>query len=355
VAAIVSMWAALVALTSLVVREAGWSRLRRYSLTIACLALALLVLPGAAVVKLGLPYKDRILARLIRHHSPPVDLSGGCSVFPQDNVWNVRISGNPVDAKSQVYVQSMGPNLPLHADFGPVGGIPYGTTSGNQPITDVTLLDGAAESDRGPYRIPDDAPIEPGADSHVLIVDRGECRLYELYGAARTGSQQWRANSGAIFDLKSNQLRPEGWTSADAAGLPIFAGLLRYDEVKSGRISHALRFSTPHTRRAFVWPARHFASSSSDPNLPPMGQRFRLRGSFDLSRVTAEARVILNALKEYGMFLADNGGPWFLTGTPDSRWDSRTISDLRSVSGSDFEAVDSSIMMIDRNSGQARR
>ena len=354
-AAIVSMWAALVALASLVAREAGWARLRRYSITVAFLALALLVLPGAAVIRLALPYKDRILARVMGHHSPPVELTGGCSVFPEDNVWNVRISDSPVDGKSQAYVQSMGTNLPLHADFGLVGGIPYTTIDGNAPTTDVTLLDGAAESDRGPYRIPDDAPVEPGGDSHVLIVDRGGCRLYELYGAARTGPQQWRANSGAIFDLRSNQLRPEGWTSADAAGLPIFPGLLRYDEVKSGRISHALRFSTPRTRRAFVWPARHCASSSNDPNLPPMGQRFRLRSSFDVSHITADAQVILTALKEYGMFLADNGGAWYLTGTPDSRWDSRTISDLRNVLGSDFEAVDSSTMMIDRNSGQARR
>jgi hypothetical protein len=349
-AAFLAMWVAIAALAYLVVREIGWVRLKKYWLALTVLVLALSALPAGAVFKLGAPYKDRILARLIPHHSPPVDLGAGCSVFPENNIWNARVRDLPLDANSSVYIQSMGPDAPLHADFS----VPYAVTDGSDGVAEVALS--SDESDRGPYRIPDGAPIEGGGgDAHVIVLDRGACRLYELFAAARVGHLSWQASSGAIFDLRSNRLRPEGWTSADAAGLPLFAGLVRYDEVKNGQIRHALRFTTPHTRRAFVWPARHFASSSNDPSLPSMGQRFRLRGSFDVSGLTPEAQVILTALKDYGMFVSDNGGAWYLTGALDSNWNSRTIADLKRVTGSDFEAVDTSMLMVAPDSGEVRR
>lgn len=354
-AAFLSIWVAIAALSWMVGQEFGWGRLKRHAVTLAVLAFSLLSLPGAAVVKLGWPYKDRILARFIPHHSPTVNLSLGCSVFPANNIWNTPVSGLPIDANSSAYVQSMGPDSPLHPDFSATGSVPYMTVDGSNEIADVTFGEGGPESDPGPYRIPDNAPIEVIGDRHVIILDTGRCRLYELFNANRLGHLHWEADSGAIYDLRSNQLRPEGWTSADAAGLPIFAGLVRYDEVKTGQIRHAIRFTTPHTRRKFVWPARHFASSSTDPNLPPMGQRFRLRASFEVNGMTTEARVILTALKEYGMILADNGGPWYITGSPDSNWNSATIADLKKVHGSDFEAVDSSTVMLDQASGEARK
>jgi hypothetical protein len=272
-------------------------------------------------------------------------------MFPEDNIWNRRVDDLPVDVHSKMYIQKMYPDLPLHADFS----VPYSVVSGAASETRVVFSGGAEESDRAPYRIPNDAAIEPAEDAHVLVIDEPRCNLYELFFARRVGDQQWEASSGAIFDLRSNRLRPAGFTSADAAGLPILPGLVRYEEVKSGAIRHALRFTTRLTRREFVWPARHFASQSNDPKLPPMGQRFRLRRSFEIGSVTPEARVILTALKEYGMFLADNGRPWFLTGTPDSRWDSRISTELKRVSGYDFEAVNNSGLMTNPDSGEARR
>jgi hypothetical protein len=302
-----------------------------------------------------MPYKDRVLALVTFRRGVALNLGNGCSIFPDNNIWNTPVRDLPADAKSETYVQSIGPGLPLHADFGMAGGIPAGLADGRVPPAHVTFTDGASESEPGPYRIPDNAPNEGGTDRHVLVMDTSACRLYELYDARRVASGQWLASSGAIFDLRSNRLRPYGWTSADAAGLPIFAGLVRYDEVKSGRIRHALRFTARVTRRAFVWPGRHFASRSNDPSLPPMGQRFRLRHTFDFSGFHPETQVILTALRDYGMFLSDNGGPWFLTGEPDWRWKSRVISELSRVHGSDFEAVDTSSLMIDVNSGEARR
>jgi hypothetical protein len=197
--------------------------------------------------------------------------------------------------------------------------------------------------------------VETGGDAHVLVIDQDDCRLYELFGSRRIGPQEWEASSGAIFDLRSNRLRPAGWTSADGAGLPILPGLVRYDELRAGQIRHALRFTTRQTSREFKWPARHLASRLTDPRLPPMGQRFRLRSSFDIGGFAPETRVILTALQTYGMLLSDNGGPWFLTGAIDSRWPSSIASELRNVKGSDFEAVDISGLMIDPDSGEARQ
>lgn len=272
---------------------------------------------------------------------------GGRRIFPADNPWNTDISRAPVDPKSDTYIASIGADLSLHPDFGTVwngapNGIPYVVVPGSQPKVPVKFRY-ADESDRGPYPIPPDPPIEGGpngtGDRHVLIVDRDNWRLYELF-SARHMADGWHASSGAIFNLNSNALRPDGWTSADAAGLPILPGLVRYDEVVGwGEIRHALRFTVARTRRAYVFPARHFASQSSDPSLPPMGMRVRLKADYDISGFPPEAQVILKALRRYGMFLADNGGNWFLSGAPDPRWNDEALATLKRVHGRDFEVV----------------
>jgi hypothetical protein len=233
----------------------------------------------------------------------------------------------------------------LHPDFGGDGqyGIPFVVVPATQPLVPITWTAYGDESDPGPYPVPLSAPVEGGpasdGDRHVLVLRQGECRLYELYRAFQVGSG-WNADSGAIFDLTSNALRPEGWTSADAAGLPILPGLARYDEVASGRITHALRFTVSRTQRGYIHPATHFASSSTDPNRPPMGLRLRLKASFDTSGYTGQARVILEALKVYGMIVADNGSDWYITGAADPRWDDEDLGQLKNVPGSAFEVVD---------------
>src|SRR5581483_3098766 len=216
-------------------------------------------------------------------------------------------------------------------------GIPYNVVRAGRPRVRVRF-EYADESDRGPYPIPPRPKVEGGSDHHLLIVDRSDCRLYELGGAERTASG-WRAFAGAVWSLRSNALRPAGWTSADAAGLPILPGLARYDEVAAGAIEHALRFTAPRTRRAWVAPARHYASDSTDPSLPPMGLRVRLRASFDTRGFPRQARIVLEALKRYGMILADNGSPWYVTGAPDPRWSNDDLHSLGWVHGSDFEVV----------------
>jgi hypothetical protein len=288
----------------------------------------------------------------------------GCPVFPADNVWNARVDALPVHPDSEAYVATIGADEPLHPDFGagtwegePIG-IPYVDVPGTQPPVPVAF-EYDDESDPGPYPIPANPPIEGGADSqgdrHILIVDRDRCILYELYSAWPQPDGSWQAGSGAIFDLRSNALRPADWTAADAAGLPMLPGLVRYDEVAAGEIRHALRFTAPQTRQAYVWPARHHASDLTQSHYPPMGQRFRLRADVDLSGFSPEVQVILQALKTYGMLLADNGAPWFISGVPDERWDNDTlVGELRRLRGTDFEAVDSSPLMVDPNSGQVR-
>lgn len=271
----------------------------------------------------------------------------GRRVFPADNPWNQDISGLEVDPNSATLIASIGLNTGLHPDFGtfyegaPIG-IPYRVVSGSQPKVSVTF-DYADESDAGPYPIPDDAPIEGGSnadgDRHILIVDKDNWKLYELFYAFHRASG-WTAGSGAIFDLNSNELRPAGWTSADAAGLPIFPGLARYDEIiEQGELTHALRFTASRTRRAYVYPARHYASSNTDPSLPPMGMRVRLKASVDISSYSAPVQVILRGLKKYGMFLADNGSNWYISGAHDPRWDDEALSGIRGIKGSDFEVV----------------
>jgi len=267
----------------------------------------------------------------------------GCPVFPASNPWNRRVDRLPVAPDSDALLRSIGLDAPVHADFGsglwegrPIG-IPYNVVRAGRPRVRVRF-EYADESDRGPYPIPPRPKVEGGSDHHLLIVDRSDCRLYELGGAERTASG-WRAFAGAVWSLRSNALRPAGWTSADAAGLPILPGLARYDEVAAGAIEHALRFTAPRTRRAWVAPARHYASDSTDPSLPPMGLRVRLRASFDTRGFPRQARIVLEALKRYGMILADNGSPWYVTGAPDPRWSNDDLHSLGRVHGSDFEVV----------------
>ena len=276
----------------------------------------------------------------------------GCPVFPADNHWNLRVDGLPVLPNSDAIVRSIGAGEHMHADFGsgryegaPIG-IPYVTVPRRQRRVPVSFQY-AAESDRGRYPIPRRVPIEGGrasdGDRHVIVVDRSRCRLYELFDAhPLNGGARWRAGSGAIFNLRSNRVRPRGWTSADAAGLPILPGLARYPEVRRGRIDHALRFTASETRRAFIYPARHFASDLTDPDLPAMGQRLRLKAGFDISRFPSQSRIVLRALKRYGMILADNGSSWYVSGAPGRGWDNDDLHSLHNVPGSAFEVVDSS-------------
>jgi hypothetical protein len=295
----------------------------------------------------------------------PLVMAGGCAYFPPDNVWNTRIDSLPVHPRSADYITTIGAGDGLHADFGsgtwnggPIG-IPYNIVPASQPRAPVTF-DYDDESDPGPYPIPPDALIEGGpnsdGDRHVLVVDRDNCVLYELYDAWPNGDGSWRAGSGAIFDLQSHALRPAGWTSADAAGLPILPGLVRYDEAASGTINHAIRFTVNLTRKEYIWPARHHASSSTDLRRPPMGQRFRLKANFDISGFSPINQAILKALKTYGMFVADNGSDMYISGVPDERWDNDDLHKLqKKVHASDFEAVDESSLMLDADSGQARQ
>ena len=283
-----------------------------------------------------------------------------CPLLPADNVWHADVSRLPVHPKSAQYVGSMGSGNAMHADFGagtwnggPIG-IPFTTVAGTQARVKITFAY-ADESDPGPYPIPANAPIEGGptsrGDRHVLVVDRDNCVLYELYSAYRNADGSWRAGSGAIFDLRSNALRPRTWTSADAAGLPIVPGLVTYDEVASGRIDHAIRITANATQNTFLWPARHQAGDANS-SLPPMGLRLRLKASVDLSGYSPANRVILQAMKAYGVIVADNGSSWFVSGAPDSRWNDDDLHALGRLHGSDFEAVDESSLMADADSAR---
>ena len=289
---------------------------------------------------------------------------GTCKVFPDDHIWNARVDRLPVHPQSDAWIQSVGRDRTLRADFGsglyagaPIG-IPFITVPADQARV-ALRFEYADESDPGPYPIPADAPIEGGpqstGDRHVIVLDRDRCLLYEVYASYPNSDGTWRAGSGAIFDLRSYRLRPKGWTSADAAGLPILPGLVRYEEVASGEIRHALRFTVPQTQRAYLWPATHFASKLTDPKYPPMGAWFRLRADYDLTKFSAETQVILRALQKYGMILADNGSSWFLSGAPNERWANDRLRELLTVKGSDLEAVDTSSLQRDAETGQAKQ
>jgi hypothetical protein len=305
------------------------------------------------------------LVRAFAHDlvDPPASpVLGPCLVMPPSSIWNARVDSLPVHPDSAAFVAAIGGATGVHADFGsglwdggPIG-IPFATVPGDQTPVEVSF-DYADESDPGPYPIPADVPIEGGPDAsgdrHVLVLDRDRCRLYEMWSSWPQPDGSWHAGSGAVFDLGSNLLRPDGWTSADAAGLAILPGLVRWQEVAAGEIRHAVRFTASRTRKAHVWPARHDASSSTDPERPPMGQRFRLKASFDTSPFEPDVRVILEALKAYGLILADNGSDWYLSGVPDERWDNAVLHTLSQVKGSDFEAVDGTVLMVDPDSGEA--
>ncbi|MBM4071388.1 MAG: hypothetical protein FJ271_20985 [Planctomycetes bacterium] len=308
-----------------------------------------IVLVAIAAVTAFLLVRDASIAQKVdpaRKYGPNVSLHG-LRLFPEDNPWNQDISAKPVDPNSERIIASIGAGKPLHPDFGTVyqgapNGIPYVVVSGKQPRVDVAFRYND-ESDPGPYPIPPDAPIEGGpksdGDRHILVLDRDHFKLYEVFSAFPAG-KGWKAGSGAVFDLKSNKQRPAGWTSADAAGLPILPGLVRYDEVvEQKEIKHALRFTAVKTRRGYVAPATHFASRHTDVDLPPMGMRVRLKKDFDMSGYPAEVQVILRCLQKYGMFLADNGGNWFISGAPDQRWNDDNLRAIKKVRGRDLEVV----------------
>jgi hypothetical protein len=297
------------------------------------LAAGALLLGGSAAHALRLPAAPR------------------CTIFPATNAWNQRVDALPVAASSGQLIASIGLSTGLHPDFGsglydgrPIG-IPFDVVSKKTPHAHVTF-DYADESDRVAYPIPRAVHIEGGrassGDRHALLLDKDACRLYELYALYPKPDGSWKAGSGATWNLRSNAVRPAGWTSADAAGLPIFPGLARYDEVERGTIDHALRFTVSRTRRAYVYPARHYASSSDDPSLPPMGTRVRLKASVDISGYPRQARIVLQALKTYGMILADNGSNWYISGAPDVHWNNDALHTLGGIKGSDFEVVDTS-------------
>lgn len=293
---------------------------------------------------------------------PPGGASPGlpCPLFPADHIWNARVDGLPRAANSDTLVNAIGAATAFHPDFGaflwegrPVG-IPVTVVPASQLARPV-VFDVPEESDPGPYPIPPDARVEGGSDRHVLVVQAGTCRLYELYDARREADGGWRASSGAVFDLRSNALRPAGWTSADASGLAILPGLVRFEEVRAGRITHALRFTVRRTRPVYVWPATHWATTfPDDARFPRMGERFRLKATADLSRLGPDARVIARALQEYGMIVTDNGSDWFLSGAPDSRWNDDDLETLKTLRGADFEAVDATVLRVSPGSGAAR-
>jgi hypothetical protein len=281
------------------------------------------------------------------HHADAPGEEYGCPILPAEDPLNQEIADAPVNPNSAEYVASIGLSAHLHPDFGtnPSYGIPYAVVGPEQPKVPIKFTAYKAESDPGPYPVPPDAPIEGAGknghgDKHVLVMQEGSCRLYELYDAHRKG-KGWAAASGAVFDLRSDALRPEGWTSADAAGLPIFPLLARYPEVASGRIDHALRVTVRATQAGYIHPATHFASSSSNPNLPPMGLRLRLNAGYSLAGFHGESLIVLEALKRYGLIVADNGSPWYITGAPNPRWNDEDLEQIKQVPGSAFEAVES--------------
>ena len=311
--------------------------MRRFALALAGLSLI------AAIASIAVP-------ALVSAH--PLPGAPSCPVFPANNPWNQRVDRLPVAENSAAIIASIGPNDPVHPDFGsglydgePIG-IPFAVVGSSTRKVPVTFQY-ASESDKGPYPLPRGVPIEGGygssGDRHVIVVDRDTCTDYELFAAyPHNGGGRWTAGSGAIFNLRSNRLRPAGWTSADAAGLPILPGLARYDEVAAGSIEHALRFTAPCTAPRYVYPARHEASTCHGANLPPMGLRVRLKASVNISRLPYQARVVAEALKRYGMILADNGSPWYISGAPNKGWNNDALHLLDQLTGKDFQVVDTS-------------
>jgi hypothetical protein len=297
--------------------------------------------PGPAVVPTPLPAAAPTANPTVAPPTAgPIPPLSACAIFPSTNVWNRRVDGLPVASNSSTMIDAIGLDSSLHPDFSNAGGygIPFNVVGASTPRSTVTFLyDG--ESDHVGYPIPATPKVEGGSDRHLLMVDTNDCMLYELFAASH-GSSGWSAGSGAVWDLGSNALRTAGWTSADAAGLPIFPGLIRYSEVANGVIGHAIRFTAPDTCDGYVYPARHEAGDGSCSVDPPMGLRVRLKATVDISAFGPQSRVILTALQRYGMLLADNGSPWYITGAPDSHWNDDELHDLGQLIGSDFEVVD---------------
>lgn len=314
----------------------------------------------ATTARQGQPDKAPAIRAAASKPAPKYDIKlginaslGGWRCFPDDNPWNQDISKAPLDPNSDKLIASIGKDKPLHPDFGTKGPFGYVVVPGNQPRVKLQI-EYPQESDPGPYPIPDDAPIEGGKDApgdrHVLVLDRDNFVLYELFSSFPLGPLNgWKCSSAAVFDLKSNKLRPAGWTSADAAGLPVFPGLVRGDEAFEQReIRHAVRFTVRKTRRAYVPPATHFASDSNEPALPPMGMRVRLKAGVDISKFPPQTQIVLAGLKKYGMILADNGGDWYISGTVDPRWDDEDLHQLNQIHGSDLEVVRMDGLVTDR-------
>jgi hypothetical protein len=276
----------------------------------------------------------------------------GCPIYPADNVWNQDISTAPIDSNSDNYITyiNAGGKTFIHPDFGSVFGIPFTVVGAAQAPVPITFGT-PDESDPGPYPIPPNAPIEGGSDAHVLVLDKDNALLYEMF-ASKFTNPGWSCSSGAVFDLKSNALRPDGFTSADAAGLPILAGLARYDEAAAGAITHALRFTVRATAPGYIHPATHRASTTSDPNAPPMGLRLRLKLTYSLAGMTGKALVVATALQHYGMYVADNGSDWFVSGEQNSNWSDTDLDQLKTIPGNMFEVVQAGTVLTASSSTQ---
>ena len=322
----------------------------RRSSSAAAAAVAIVIGAGIVAAALSIIDGPATVGRQAVRVTPPGPSLGGCPMFPADNAWNQDVSQLPLHPRSAAMIariQADGGDY-LHPDFGenPDYGIPYVVVPASQPLVPITYTAYGDESDPGPFPIPLDAPVEGGGasgDRHVLVLRQGACDLFELFVGRRT-ADGWDAASGARFDLTSNALRPDGWTSADAAGLPILPGLVRYDEVAAGVIRHAIRVTFSETQRGYIAPATHFASDSTDPDRPPMGLRLRLGASYDVSQLTGQARVIAVAMQHYGLIVADNGSNWFFQGAPSPNWDDDDLNQLKDIPGSAFEVVDTGVI-----------
>jgi hypothetical protein len=292
----------------------------------------------------------------------PVFGAPDCRLTPMNSYWRADVRGLPVHSRSTSYINNIGPTRTLKADFGsglwdggPIG-IPYVVVPGSQPPVPISF-EYWDESDPGPYPIPPNPPIEGGpasdGDRHVIVVDKDHCVYYETFATYPDGEGGWEAGSGAIWDMASNELHPDTWTSADAAGLPILPGLVRYEEVAAGKVLHAIRITVPTTQHAYVWPARHRAGSTTNVNFPPMGTWLRLSSSVDPTTFDPMVRPIVVALQTYGAIVADNGSAWYMSGVPDPRWDNDKLRQLGRIKGTDFQVVDTTSLIVDPDSGQA--